>query len=697
LSISYRPEIDGLRALAILPVVLFHAGLPYFEGGYLGVDVFFVISGYLITTIISQDINKGNFTIVGFYERRARRILPALVFVCIACSPAAYFLLMPQELSNFGQSLISISVFSSNIFFWLDSGYFSVDSDLKPLLHTWSLAVEEQFYLAYPLILLALREYSMKTKYVVMILGLVASLCLSQFGQNLHTAFLSNTDYSFSFWSSPSYAFFSLPTRGWELLVGCIAGLYLSNPHNSILEKSGDILALCGLTMIVGAMIFFEESTPHPSLYTTIPVVGSVLCILYGTKDTWTGKFLSSSMFVGVGLISYSTYLWHQPLFAFTRIANGGQSISLFVSALIILSSFLFGFLSWKYIEAPFRNRSAISKQSIFYLSGISLVIIAAVGFYLMNLSTESRYSPQELGAFQPAKENQSGICSEWNQMDGFEICSFGDTSSNLSMLIYGDSHAAALMSELETLLLKNKVRGVRIKPTDCEMIPGLFRKDHLQTPNEKNIVRCQYSLQKMLEFSEAFSVVVVHIRWTYQLYPIADQIEDLGFNNQEGAAEHLPAREYLAFDGANFTNDGVHKADAVNDFLTQFNKTAQLLVLIYPVPELGFNLPRHNFQSHRAEGSVPETVTTSSEVFRSRNAFVTGILDSFNSPKLIRVHPSDLLCDTSLKGRCIAQKSTIPLYYDDNHLSNAGALLVLNRLFLELESAGLLTKTDEF
>lgn len=303
---KYRAEIDGLRALAVIPVILFHAGFEWFSGGFVGVDVFFVISGYLITTIIISEMAEGKFSMVNFYERRARRILPALFFVMAACLPFAWLWLTPSDLKDFGQSLIAVSFFSSNMLFWLESGYFDTAAELKPLLHTWSLAVEEQYYILFPIFLMLTWRLGVKWISIILSFVFLLSLGLAVLG----TQYATNPQIT-------SGTFFLLPTRGWELLVGVFAAFYLKYKTHPKSRTFNQILSLLGFSMIAYSIIVFDETTPFPSLYALIPTIGTGLLILCAVPKTIVHKLLSLKAIVGIGLISYSAYLWHQPLLAF--------------------------------------------------------------------------------------------------------------------------------------------------------------------------------------------------------------------------------------------------------------------------------------------------------------------------------------------------------------------------------------------
>ena len=343
---KYRSEIDGLRALAVLPVILFHAGFERFSGGFVGVDVFFVISGYLITTIIISEMAENEFSLINFYERRARRILPALFFVMLACLPFAWMWMLPNQLIDFSQSLIAVSTFSSNILFWLESYYFGAAAELKPLLHTWSLAVEEQYYILFPIFLIL--TWRLGVSWILILLSIVflISLGVAQWGA----------------YYAPSATFYLLPTRGWELIIGVFVAFYLKYKTHFKSHALNQLLSITGFSMITYSIIKFDEFTPFPSLYTLIPTIGTGLLILCAVPKTLIHKILSLNFIVGIGLISYSAYLWHQPLFAFTRLFfNYEVPPKVFIGLILII--FPTAYLTWKFIEAPFRSKRRIKKK----------------------------------------------------------------------------------------------------------------------------------------------------------------------------------------------------------------------------------------------------------------------------------------------------------------------------------------------
>ncbi|PWQ99569.1 acyltransferase family protein [Leucothrix arctica] len=359
---QYRAEIDGLRALAVVPVVLFHAGITGFSGGFVGVDIFFVISGYLITSIILSEQQKDSFTLASFYERRARRILPALMFVVLISVIAAWYLLLPTELVDYGKSLISVGVFASNILFWQESDYFAATSEFIPLLHTWSLAVEEQFYLVFPLFMMATIAWLKRSRVLVLTALAVVSLLYCEWAWR-HT---------------PEANFFLAPSRAWELLAGVFCAFYLQHSR-TISFGLKQVASVIGLFMTLFSIFFFTKAIPFPSFYALVPVVGTVLIILFAEGNTWVGRLLSLPVFVGIGLVSYSAYLWHQPLFVFARISSYEELAPLLLVGLSVLA-FVLAYISWRWVEKPFRNRHWLTQKQVLWMALLCSVVLIALG-----------------------------------------------------------------------------------------------------------------------------------------------------------------------------------------------------------------------------------------------------------------------------------------------------------------------------
>lgn len=409
---KYRREVDGLRALAVLPVIFYHAGNRYFRAGFLGVDVFFVISGYLITTLIVEGIENGTFSILNFYERRARRILPALFVVLGICIPAAYYLMLPDDLENFGQSLVATVAFSNNILLFLTSGYWDAGTELKPLLHTWSLGVEEQYYLVAPLVVFAVVRYRKAWLHWLFLLIFVSSLALSEYSS------IKATSFNFLF----------IFTRAWELAAGAFVATSIRRGTLERYRAYSGFLSWIGAALIIASFLAFTPVTPHPSLLTLVPVLGVCMMVAFASEANTVGKVLSLPVFVGIGLLSYSAYLWHQPLFAFARIVSLEEPESYKLTALVPIV-FLLSYLSWRFVEKPTRSGLTISNRAFFPAVVMIAVSIVGVGTYWLVSATAEPYSGRA--------ENMA-----YNEQvrQRFGLKAFPPKSEKRNILVVGDS-----------------------------------------------------------------------------------------------------------------------------------------------------------------------------------------------------------------------------------------------------------------
>ncbi len=370
MTLKYRPEIDGLRAIAVMAVLIYHVKFfigdtQFLSGGYIGVDIFFVISGYLISSIILKEIQNNKFSFQNFYERRARRILPALLTVMLASLPFAWIYMLPQEMKEYAGSILSSLAFVSNFWFWQEDSYWAAPSALKPFLHTWSLSVEEQFYIFFPIFMIIAWKYC--RAYLIHLIMAVFILSLLLAGFNI----IGGQD----------FAFYLLPARAWELFAGAILAYYtLQKPQR--LEKSyTHIFPKIGLFLILGSFFFFDEKTDHPSFLTLIPVIGTMMLIWFCQKGEIVSNVLSSKIFVGVGLISYSLYLWHFPIIAFSLLINSEPTLMLKIGWMI--ASFVGAIATYYFIEQPFRNKKRISLRLFSVLMGAVLLFLIAVNMFI--------------------------------------------------------------------------------------------------------------------------------------------------------------------------------------------------------------------------------------------------------------------------------------------------------------------------
>lgn len=452
---NYRAEIDGLRAIAVLPVIMYHGGIPGFTGGYVGVDVFFVISGFLITSLIVPEMLAGEFSILKFYERRARRLVPALVLVVVACVPFAYLWMLPFEFRDFGQSIVAVTFFYSNIHFFQEIGYFDPFADFKPLLHTWSLAVEEQFYLFYPICLILLgRWWGKKSFLPFLIIVSVVSLATAEVLWRINR--------------EANYLLY--PSRAWELGIGAMLALVLP-AGRPVRHRLADVFSIIGMAGIAAAVFLFDDFTPFPGLLALIPVGGTALVIAFCSPETFVGRLLSWKPVVGIGLISYSAYLWHQPLFVFSRM-RFGEDLGLGWMFVLSAVALLAGYLSWRYVERPFRIKGKFSRKQIFGGTIAAGAAMVALGLFAIG-SVHMHYPFRGiLEANEYRIKGNYGLSSACDLKDGFDVPESCRTTENPEVALWGDSFAMHLGSGLATAVGDRGL--VQITKSACGAVPGV-------------------------------------------------------------------------------------------------------------------------------------------------------------------------------------------------------------------------------
>ena len=670
-TLKHRAEIDGLRALAVLPVILFHAGFELFSGGFVGVDVFFVISGYLITTILIEDIENQRFSIADFYERRARRILPALFFVMLVCIPFAWMWMLPSQMKDFSQSLVAVSLFASNILFWRESGYFAAAAEEKPLLHTWSLAVEEQYYVLFPLFLMFAWHFGRNRVFWMIVVMATISLLLSEWGWR----------------NKPTPNFYLAPTRAWELFAGSIAAF--------VVQKQGvqknDLLALTGLVAIVFSIFFYDDATPFPSIYALVPVLGVVLLVLYAHKDTFAAKLLGRRSFVGIGLISYSAYLWHQPLFAFARIRTI-EPPSLLLMSLLSLTSLVLAYFSWRYVERPFRNRHWLSRFQILVSSVLLLVSFSMVGLVgHINNGFPSRIDSSLLSSIEQVQDTEltlRGIgCHLAGDLPGSlpNGCGVNLDRGDIDVLFIGDSHLDAIGLQLLNRFGALDKSAYALSYSGCVPISDLTRADmgkSFQCVEYNKVVR---------NFAHTNNVGTIVLVGRFPLYLLGER-----YDNGEGGVEtggpvvtHLNVTELHSESKNSVTRiENVleqYRSD-IEDLTKNFN-----VVVFTPTPEVGWNVPNYYMKriTFSSEENHDEIVITHSyQRYLERSRLFNDMLDSITSGNLYVYDISRVFCSEN-DGRCIANIGESLLYRDDDHLSYVAANIVADD-FVDFYSEGL-------
>ena len=534
---DYRSEIDGLRSVAILPVMFFHAGVNAVSGGFLGVDIFFVISGYLITGIILSELSNGEFSLLRFYERRARRILPALSVMALACIPMAWLFMLPDPLENFGQSVVATMLSLNNVLLTMTSGYWDLASEFKPLIHTWSLAVEEQFYVIFPLLLMSLYPV-LKYKTI----GIVWGIIIASFVGSIVLV----SEY-------PTSTFYLLHTRAWELGIGALGAFW----EHKRRAEANDYLSGLGLVLIIASMLLFDKDTQHPSYFTLAPVVGSLLVILYAKEGTVVARLLSIKVFVGIGLISYSLYLWHQPLFAFARILSFEEpSMSVYMA--LVGATFVLSYLTWRFVEQPFRRKSVVSTPKLVVSCATATIVFCAVGasFHIGHGFPGRIFSgDREIAANMHIGYNQ--------RISGYDTATF-DPAGGTKLLVIGDSQARDFANILFEMGVMNDTQLIyRSKIPICEY-PNLPQSD-VDLIQQADvvflpIVNMTASCRNLLESGRAEKINVVFVgpkHFGYNLNAfirlakegrpqyssrVFDEIVDANMEN----AEIIPADRYI-------------------------------------------------------------------------------------------------------------------------------------------------------
>ena len=644
-QLKYRPEIDGLRALAVLPVLFFHAGFPGFSGGFVGVDIFFVISGFLITGILLKEHSEKQYSIISFYERRARRLLPALFAVLFFTSLVAFIIMPPAELLLYGKSLFATLAISANTYFQVTLNYFSVSAEYLPLLHMWSLSVEEQFYVVYPIILsLIFLRTGVKTSAAITLLLMALSF-------STMLMVMANNQFSLGF--------YSLPTRAWELLMGALLAHYVHR-----LPQSGPInewASFAGLALIIYSISQFESTSSFPNASALLPTIGTMLILGFTRSTTWVGRnILTRKPMLWIGLISYSLYLWHQPLFAFCRLISGEHpSATAFVIASVV--SMFLAYLTYRYIETPFRNKKAWTRPQIFTFSAVGTTAFATLGlsFYLLK-GAPDRYINSPVIEI---AEHAPRPCV----IRDFKFIPPGDKQCQLNpdhsatIAVMGDSHGHELAHALALSLPDTGIQ--QVTHSGC---PPLGRFHHW----DKSCRDWFPTAKEYLATSPDIETVVIHYRHTLHLYgnmgdhyPKPPTLKAL--KNTEGVP--LPDTSALYF-------------DAHDTLISDLEDAGKHVVLVMPTPEMYTDIARMvipaTILGSKPRYSLHKTLPYSYYLNYTREVRDYIVLKADESPNVSAVDTGSLLCTD---GYCPAMYKGKPAYFDSNHITTEFAMPLAN------------------
>jgi len=626
-DVRYRAEIDGLRAIAVVPVVLFHSEIDWFKGGYVGVDVFFVISGYLITTILAREIATGSFSISGFYERRARRILPALIALLLATLVAGTILMVPDELAQLGRSSIAAALFVSNIYLFLDTGYFTLDAATTPLLHTWSLGLEEQFYLFYPLFLAALYRFR---------ISLLSGIAVAALASFVLSAVLII--------DSPSATFYLLPTRLWELMLGGVVALV---PLNA--SRWREAWSVAGVAAIGAAALLYQASTTFPGPSALLPCLGTA-AVIWASSGTRVARVLGSAPLRFVGQTSYSFYLWHWPILVFARLLVGGDLNSRQALFCVVLS-FLVGAMSWRWIEQPFRRRSARPRLSVLAVAGLSIGAASAASAAVTS-GLPGRFPPTSLKfishpqtasyegpgcfLFRESKRKAPAKCLE-------------PADAKPKVVAWGDSHALQFASELDR---GSKLDFRLLGQASCPPLLGVV-------PAKRGIVdqlclRFNDNALAALAADQSVKTVILAGRWVRFTFAIEDDDARSLLVATNGRPGGTPGELFVA----------------LGNTVRQLQQAGKTVMIIGPIPEFELSLPNCLVRVQRLRLD-PDYCRFKQETLPG-SAFVRQFKREVASlPGVILIDPEAALCPG---GRCPREIDGEPVSFDRNHLTPAAA-----------------------
>lgn len=650
---KYRPEIDGLRGIAILAVVLCHMQL--LAGGFLGVDIFFVISGYLITSIIIQDLDQNKFSFIKFYDRRARRILPTLFIVVLSSIVAGWYIMSPLQLKNLAQSVISVMLFASNYFFWKKTGYFDEAAEVTPMLHTWSLSVEEQFYILFPFIVFLIWRYARKYLAHIIIFCLFISL--------LHAQVICA--------DHPKANFYLLSSRIWELMAGAILAQVEYSHGRAQSIRTTKILPLAGLILIIISFLCFDEGMLHPAFISIIPIIGTMAIIWHSNSKDWCYKILTSRLLVYSGLISYSIYLWHQPVLAFLKIHNA--SLSEFSTKLqVMLTVFALSFLSWRFIEKPFRDKKRINGKTFIALLASAFILILLLSILIVkNSGYSNRHKIPTVTLNSIKKDSSYHECDYKEKLKNPNanwLCSLGQTNGKQpDFAVTGDSHAMAAISGFKQAAAATKTYGAASALPGCNPLLGM----RINNMSKNNVKVCTDFKLKFFNYVKQNHIAQVFIlaRWGTLI-------------NSEFSFTDI-------ISGKTFTSSGEKLqlyTQALKNTIDAYNAIGTKVTIISQVPtqeQFAWQIYHKVFakpKSHRA--SLLRALSVSKAKHLEEQLKATNLFNNIVNTGYKYIDVSDQFCDHKI---CPVGTLKYSYYLDTHHLSKHGAERLSQHLFKEL------------
>lgn len=629
-----RRDIDGLRALAVIPVVLFHFGFSTFSGGFVGVDVFFVISGFLITSILFREIGAQRFSFVDFWARRARRIIPALSVVMLVTLALGWLLLTAKDFSELGRTVRYQSLFISNILFMREDGYFQPASDLKPLLHTWSLAVEEQYYIFFPLLMVLLMRHIRHWRWMLFAVLLVS------FGLNI--AYIER---------KPDFTFFALPTRAWELLCGAMLAV-MPAPKQTVRPWLYQSVGLAGLVAVLIAVFTFDKSTVFPGWAALLPVLGTTALIWSGAQGpSWSARLLSLPAMVWVGLLSYSLYLWHWPVYVYAN-AISVDGIQAMEAVGWIALALVLAWLSLRYVELPFREKQLLAGRKPVLVAGLAaMAVLAVTGSVVRSMEGFPQRLTGKALEYAQAREWRAGqmkcmLVTKDKKLD--KACLLGEHQEvPATQLVWGDSHAAALLPAIKK---GADQEGRPVWLYSMSACPPILSEDPRQ--------RCKDFNQQTMEQVRRLGIkdVVLASNWSLYVYGREDGDKKVLLNEHDDTAQ-AEAR----------------MAAAIKARVAAIREAGAQVWLFKEVP-LQHKGAVSRLTSLARVGRSAQGLGRPLEEHLARQHFLGSLFDSLSAadPGVHVIDPTPMMCANRV---CSIEVNGHSQYKDEDHLSDVGSV----------------------
>lgn len=663
-SSAHRLEIDGLRAIAVSAVVLYHFSVTGFAGGFVGVDIFFVISGFLIGDILYRELkNTGSLSLINFYARRLRRLAPAFVVMALVTFCAAYFVLLPFEFREFGKALIASTVYLSNVYFFMRAGYFDTAAEDKPLLHTWSLSVEEQFYIFLPLLMLVFCR-----SHRILIIALIATFILS-LGFCIAVTPLSHTA-----------TFYLFPFRAWELLAGVLLAIYGRETSDS--WQHHPALSWVGLAMLAVSVAFIQAGLSFPGYQVVLPVLGTLAILYNGRHDNLVNRALSSPLPVFVGLISYSLYLWHWPVLTLSRYYRGDAGSTLETIAWMAVSVVL-AYLSWRFVEQPVRRATSLKLPSLYLGAAAASACLVLIGGMIYLRDGMMNRFPSNVRAHIDASGDflqDWSRCrtSETGALSGVEVCPIG-ADGPPTFLVWGDSHVRAFKEGIELRAKERNASGLLIWHAGCPPLFDIEKQESAATrQQDADCASDNARIREAVKDMPGIKSLLLIGRWSYYA-------EGKGIGNDD----HNTIR--LSRGGAKNSAISDQKAlfnEAALSTLAELSNSFERIFVLRQVPEI----PNYNSRivaRKIAHGHLPshtEGSKSTAVMFSLTRATIAKRTASSERPFKARstdgtitwLDPRDTFCS---QDRCSAMQGGRSFYFDNNHITNTAAL-TLRKLF---------------